>query len=88
VLQTPVRAPKANSVCERFGGTLRRECLDFFIPLRMSATCEKWLQKQRVPAKERSEWVFRAFWFIRAGGHMKIRLLQKMYLSEEPRSNK
>jgi putative transposase len=32
VLQTPVQAPKANSWCERFGGTLRRECLDFLIP--------------------------------------------------------
>ena len=32
VLRTPVRAPKANSVCERFGGTLRGECLDFLIP--------------------------------------------------------
>ena len=28
-LRTPVRVPPANSICERFGGTLRRECLDF-----------------------------------------------------------
>ena len=32
VLRTPVRAPKANAVCERVGGSLRRECLDFLIP--------------------------------------------------------
>jgi len=32
VLLTPVRAPKANSVCERLGGSLRRECLDFLMP--------------------------------------------------------
>lgn len=32
VLRTPVRAPKANAVCERLGGSLRRECLDFLIP--------------------------------------------------------
>jgi putative transposase len=32
VLLTPVRAPKANRVCERLGGSLRRECLDFLIP--------------------------------------------------------
>jgi putative transposase len=32
VLRTPVRAPKANSVCERLGGSLRREWLDLLIP--------------------------------------------------------
>ena len=32
VLRTPLRAPKANAVCERLGGSLRRECLDFLIP--------------------------------------------------------
>ncbi|HEY6341192.1 MAG TPA: integrase core domain-containing protein [Bryobacteraceae bacterium] len=32
VLRTPVRAPKANAVCERVGGSLRRECLDYLIP--------------------------------------------------------
>ena len=33
VLKTPVRAPKANAYCERLIGSLRRECLDWFIPL-------------------------------------------------------
>lgn len=33
VLKTPVRAPKANAHCERLIGTVRRECLDFLIPL-------------------------------------------------------
>ena len=33
VLRTPVRAPQANSYCERLVGTMRRECLDFMIPL-------------------------------------------------------
>jgi putative transposase len=32
ILRTPVRAPKANAVCERLVGTIRRECLDFLIP--------------------------------------------------------
>jgi len=33
VLRSPPRSPKANSLCERVIGTLRRECLDFFIPI-------------------------------------------------------
>ena len=33
VLKTSPRSPKANSLCERVIGTLRRECLDFVIPL-------------------------------------------------------
>jgi transposase InsO family protein len=33
VLKTPVRSPKANAFCERVIGTIRRECLDFLIPL-------------------------------------------------------
>ena len=33
VLKTPPRTPQANALCERLIGTLRRECLDFIIPL-------------------------------------------------------
>jgi hypothetical protein len=33
VLKTPYRSPKANSLCERLIGSLRRECLDWAIPL-------------------------------------------------------
>ena len=33
VLRTPPRSPRANSLCERVIGMLRRECLDFLIPL-------------------------------------------------------
>jgi putative transposase len=32
-LKTPVQAPKANAFCERLVGTIRRECVDYFIPM-------------------------------------------------------
>jgi putative transposase len=33
VLKTLVRSPQANALCKRLLGTLRRECLDFLMPL-------------------------------------------------------
>jgi putative transposase len=33
VRRTPVRVPQANAFCEWLVGTIRRECLDFVIPL-------------------------------------------------------
>jgi len=36
VLKTPVRTPTANCFIERLIGTIRRECLDYLIPLKSS----------------------------------------------------
>jgi putative transposase len=47
VLKTPVRSPQANALCERLLGTLRRECLDFLIPLteyRLRSLLHEWAQ--------------------------------------------
>ncbi len=47
VLRTPVRAPKANAYCERLIGTVRRECLDFMIPLNerhLRMTLRSWVK--------------------------------------------
>jgi putative transposase len=33
VLRTPPQSPQANGFCERLVGTMRRECLDFLIPI-------------------------------------------------------
>jgi putative transposase len=36
VLKSPPHSPKANAICERVIGTIRRECLDWLIPLSKS----------------------------------------------------
>jgi hypothetical protein len=33
IVRSPVRSPKANAVCERWVGTVRRECLDHVLVL-------------------------------------------------------
>ena len=33
VLKSPPQSPKANAICERVIGTIRRECLDWLIPI-------------------------------------------------------
>lgn len=33
ILKTPYRAPKVNAICERFLGSVRRECLDHMLTL-------------------------------------------------------
>jgi putative transposase len=46
VIKTPVRSPQANALCERLIGTLRRECLDWIIPLHgqhLRRTLRLWL---------------------------------------------
>ncbi len=46
ILKTPFRAPQANAFCERLIGTVRRECLDFLIPLNeryLKAVLQEWV---------------------------------------------
>jgi putative transposase len=33
ILKTPYKAPRANTICERFLGSVRRECLDHLLIL-------------------------------------------------------
>jgi putative transposase len=39
VLRTPYRTPQANAICERFLGSVRRECLDHFLIFQEKQLC-------------------------------------------------
>lgn len=46
VLKSPAHAPTANAFCERLIGTIRRECLDYVIPLsesHLKRTLREWV---------------------------------------------
>jgi putative transposase len=46
VIKTPLRSPQANALCERVIGTLRRECIDWIIPLsegHLRQTLSSWM---------------------------------------------
>jgi len=46
VLRSPAASPKANSICERVIGTIRRECLDWMIPMseaHLRAILKEWV---------------------------------------------
>jgi transposase InsO family protein len=46
VLRSPVVSPKANGICERVIGTIRRECLDCLIPIseaHLRAILKEWV---------------------------------------------
>jgi len=47
VLKSPPRCPKANAICERVIGAVRRECLDWLIPLSVAhlrSTLKSWIR--------------------------------------------
>jgi transposase InsO family protein len=47
ILKTPPQSPQANALCERLIGTLRRECLDFMLPVtehHLRVVLHQWVQ--------------------------------------------
>ena len=52
VIRTPIRAPRANAIAERFIGTLRRECLDHILitgPRHLDVVIRDYLQHFNTP---------------------------------------
>src|SRR5512133_2422720 len=57
VIRTPVRAPRANAIAERFIGTLRRECLDHILitgPRHLDIVLREYVQHYNLHRSHRS----------------------------------
>jgi transposase InsO family protein len=56
-LRTPVRAPRANAIAERFIGTLRRECLDHLLitgPRHLTVVLQEYIEHYNTHRPHRS----------------------------------
>jgi putative transposase len=57
IIRTPVRAPRANAIAERWIGTLRRECLDHILitgPRHLAAVLQEYLEHYNAHRPHRS----------------------------------
>jgi len=57
IIRTPVQAPRANAIAERFIGTLRRECLDHLLitgPRHLAAVLREFLAHYNTHRPHRS----------------------------------
>jgi putative transposase len=57
IIRTPMRAPRANAITERFIGTLRRECLDHLlitVPRHLAAVLREYTQHYNAHRPHRS----------------------------------
>ena len=57
IIRTPVRAPRANAIAERFIGTLRRECLDHLLitgPCHLAAVLSEYVEHYNTHRPHRS----------------------------------
>ena len=57
IIRTPVRAPRANAIAERWIGTLRRECLDHLLitgPRHLAAVLQEYIEHYNTHRPHRS----------------------------------
>jgi len=57
IIRTPIRAPRANAIAERFIGTLRRECLDHLLitgPRHLAQVLQEYIEHYNTHRPHRS----------------------------------